>query len=86
LAVTTDWVRRDVLRKHKVAIAKISYDNADVAATFNTGFKKVYSWEVSPPSIAGKYCTGSTVAAGVISLTLTDPLAPAYIFVTAYGI
>jgi len=86
MAVTCNWVRRDTFRKHKIAMAKFTYAALDTTITWDTGLNKVYSYDTSPPSVAGKYVTDIVEAAGVLTITVTNPAAGAYLFVTAEGI
>jgi len=86
MAVATAWTRKDLLRNHRVVMKKFTYDNGDTSITCKTGLKKIYAYTTGPTSIATKYVTRGTVAGGTITLTVTDPLAPAYVFVTAIGI
>jgi hypothetical protein len=86
MAVATAWTRRDVLRKHRVVIKKMTYAGGDTSITVNTGLKKIYSYEVSPTSVTGKAVDYATVSAGTITVHVADPLAACYLFVTAEGL
>jgi hypothetical protein len=86
MAVATAWTRRDVLRKHRVVTKKMTYDNGDISIVVNTGLKIIYGYDVSVPSLTTVPYDFATVSGGTITLTIADPLGPAYIFVTAYGL
>lgn len=86
MAVTTTWKRIDRLRTHRVVLMKMTYGNGDTTVTVATGLKIIYSYSVSPTSVATKTVTDGDVSGGTITLTVTDPLGAAYLFVTAIGI
>jgi hypothetical protein len=86
MAVATAWTRRDILRKTRAVIKKMTYDNGDTSIVVNTGLKKIYSFIVSPTSVTAKKVNCATVAGGTITITVADPLAACYLFVKAYGI
>ena len=65
---------------------KKTYDNGDTSIPCATGLKLIYGYSTSPTSVATKYITTGAVSGGTITLTATDPLAPCYVFVTAWGI
>jgi hypothetical protein len=65
---------------------KMTYDNGDTSITVATGLKIIYHYDISPPSLTTVPVDFATVAGGTITITIADPLAPAYLFVTAYGI
>lgn len=78
--------RNDLLRNHRVFMCTVNYQNGDTSLTVDTGLKKLYSYTVSPTSVATKTVTRTTVASGVLTITATDPLADCYLTVTAFGI
>lgn len=86
MTVATAWTRRDLLRKHRVVLIKMTYGNGDTSLTVSTGLKKIYGHTVSPPAVTAKAVDFATVAGGVITIHVADPLAPDYLFVTAWGI
>ena len=86
MAVATAWTRRDVLRKNRVVMKKFTYGNGDTSITCATGLKIIHHYDISPPSVTLKPVDFATVAGGTITITVTDPLAACYLFVTAYGI
>lgn len=86
MAVTTTWKKTDYAGKYKIVHMKMAYDTGDVAVTCATGLKIIYGYTVSPTSVNTKTVTGSTVAGGTITLTVADPLAPCYLFITAWGL
>ena len=86
MAVATAWTRRDVLRKNRVVTKKMTYDNGDTSITVATGLKIIYAYDVSAPAVTAKAVDYATVAGGTITITVADPLAPDYLYVTAYGI
>ena len=86
MTVETAWTRRDVLRKNRVVMKKMTYDNGDTSIVVNTGLKKIYTYDVSPTSVTGKTWDYVEVAGGTLTIAAADPLAPCYLFVTAEGI
>ena len=87
MAVATAWTRRSIAgRNVNVVQKRMTYDNGDTSITVATGFKKIYSFDVSPTSVTTKKVDYATVAGGTITVVAADPLAPCYIEVTAYGI
>ena len=86
MAVATAWTRRDVLRKNRVVMKKMTYAAGDTSITCATGLKIIYHYDISPPSLTAKPWDYATVAGGTITITVTNPLAACYLFVTAYGI
>ena len=86
MTVETAWTRRDVLRKNRVVMKKMTYDNGDTSIVVNTGLKKIYTYDVSPTSVTGKTWDYVAVAGGTLTIAAADPLAPCYLFVTAEGI
>jgi hypothetical protein len=86
MAVATAWTRRDVLRKHRVVMKKMTYAGGDTSLTVNTGLKKIYSYDISPTSVTAKAVDYVTVSAGTLTITVANPLAACYLFVTAEGI
>jgi hypothetical protein len=86
MAVATAWKRKDLLRKHRVVMMKMTYGNGDTSVTVNTGLKIIYSYSISPTSVTTKSVDYATVSGGTITVAVTDPLAACYFFVTAIGI
>lgn len=86
MSVATAWKRTDLLRKHRVVMMKMTYDNGDTSVVANTGLKLIYSHHVSPTSVTAKKVDFDAVAGGTITITVADPSAPCYLFVTAWGI
>ena len=86
MAVATAWTRRDHLGKHRVVTKKITYDAGDTSIAINTGLKIIYAFDCSVPSVTLVPYDFATVDGGTITLTVTDPGAAAYIFMTAYGV
>jgi hypothetical protein len=70
----------------RIVCLKYTYGNGDTSIVAQTGLKIVYSWAISAASVTTKLVDIGTVAGGAITLTVADPLADAYIYVTAYGI
>jgi hypothetical protein len=64
----------------------MSYGNGDTSVAVTTDMKIIYSYTVSQTSITAKPVVFATVAGGVITFTVTDPLAGCYLFVTAWGL
>ncbi len=76
----------NTLGKYKEVNCKMALISGDTAVTCTTGLKRIESYEVSPTSVNAKTVTRGTVAGGVISLVVTDPLADEYLWITAYGL
>lgn len=64
---------------------KVTYGNGDTSVAVDTKLKKIISYGHSEASVNTKVITGAAVSGGTITFTVTDPLAAAYIFVTAIG-
>jgi len=86
MAVATAWKRTDYLRKHKIVMMKMTYASGDTSVTVSTGLKIIYSYTISTYSLTTKTILQATVSGGTITVTVTDPGAAAYFFVTAIGI
>lgn len=86
MTVATAWTRRDVLRKHRVVLKKMTYGNGDTSITVSTGLKMIYGYTVSPPAVTAKAVDYATVAGGVITIHMADPLGSDYLFVSAWGL
>ena len=86
MAVATAWKRTDILRKTRVVMLKMTYDNGDTSVAASTGLKLIYGYTVSLTSVTTKKVDFATVAGGIITFTVADPLAACYLFVTAWGI
>jgi hypothetical protein len=86
MTVATAWKRQTATRGYRGVFIKMTYGNADTSVVVNTGLKKIYSYSVSPTSVATKTVTAGAVSGGTITLTVTDPLAACYLTVTAWGI
>lgn len=85
MAVVTTWKKTNYVGKYKQVLMKMTYGNGDTTVTCNTGLNKIISYTVSATSVATKTVTDGDVSAGTITLTVTDPLAACYLFVTAWG-
>jgi len=86
MAVATAWKRHDVMRKHKLIMMKMTYESGDTSVVADTGLYKVINYTISPTSVTAKTWDYATEAAGVITITVADPLAACYLFVTAEGL
>jgi hypothetical protein len=86
MAVATAWKRNDTFRKHSLVMMKMTYDTGDTSVVCDTGLSIIYNYSISPTSVTAKKVNFATVAGGIITITVADPLAPCYLFVTAEGI
>jgi len=85
MAVVTTWKKLNFTGKYKQVLLKMTYGNGDTTVTVATGLNKIISHSESATSVAGKTVTRAVVSGGTITLTVTDPLAACYLFVTALG-
>lgn len=85
MAVVTTWKKINYVGKYKQVLMKMTYGNGDTTVTCATGLNKIIGHTESAPSVATKYVTAQAVSGGTITLTVTDPLAACYLFVTAWG-
>ena len=85
MAVATAWKKIEHMGRYKKVTMKMTYDNLDTTVTCATGLKQIVSYNTSVPSVATKYITRGVVTGGSIALTVTDPAAACYLFLTAYG-
>jgi hypothetical protein len=65
---------------------KFTYAAGDTSITCDTGLKIIHHYDISPPSVTGVPVDFAAVAGGVITITVANPGAACYLFVTAYGI
>ncbi len=79
------WKKRDVCGKYRVIHCKMTYGNGDTSVVVATGLKNIVSYSVSPTSVTTKAWNFATVSGGTITITVADPLAGCYLFVTAFG-
>jgi hypothetical protein len=86
MAVATAWKRTDMFRKHSLVMMKMTYDNGDTSVVADTGLSIIYDFSVSPTSVTAKKVNCVAVADGVLTITVADPLAACYLFVTAEGL
>jgi hypothetical protein len=86
MTVETAWKRQDMMRGNRIVFMKMTYDNGDSSVVADTGLTKIYSYDISPTSVTAKTWDYAEVADGTITITVADPLAPCYLFVTAEGI
>jgi len=86
MAVVTAWKRTDLLRKTRVVMMKMTYASGDTSVVVNTGLKRIFSFNISPTSVTAKKVDFAAVSGGTLTLTVADPLADCYLFVTARGI
>lgn len=70
----------------RIVCLKYTYGNGDTSIVAATGLKKIYSYTISAASVTTKLVDIGAVSGGTITLTVADPLANAYIYLTAYGI
>lgn len=87
MAVVTTWKKIDFDGRFKRVTLKMTYDNGDTTVTCATGLRNLFGYTVPQgSSVATKYVTRGTVAGGTVTLTVTDPLAPAYLTLIAWGV
>lgn len=86
MAVVTAWRRNDLLRKSSVVMMKMTYDTGDTSVVVDTGLSRIFNYSISPTSVTTKKVDYAVVADGTITITVANPLAPCYLFVTAEGL
>ena len=86
MAQTLIYKKVNYAGKYKQVLLKYTLASGDTTITAATGLKIIYAWFISAPSVAAKYVTTGTVSGGTITITVTDPLAAEYFYVTAFGI
>ena len=86
MAVATAWRREDTLRQNKLVMMKMTYDTGDTSVVCATGLKKIHNYAISPTSVTAKKVDFATVAGGTITITVANPLAACYLYVTAEGV
>lgn len=86
MTVTQTWKRTSKQMGMRVQHFKFSYVSGDTSITCTTDCKIIYSYAISPTSVSAKYVTLATVSGNVITITVTDPVANCYLFVTVWGI
>ena len=59
----------------------VTLASGDTGVTIRTGLGRILHHEISPPSAAAKYVTTQAVSGGVITYTVTNPLADEYFYV-----
>jgi hypothetical protein len=69
-----------------MVMMKMSLISGDDTVTVNTGLKLIYSYSVSPQAVTAKTVDYGTVAGGVITLHIDDPVATKDLYVTAIGL
>jgi len=86
MAVVLTWKRHNFAGKYKQIVMKYTYGNGDTTVTAATGLKNIVAYALSPTSVTAKAVDFATVAGGTITITVADPLAACYLFVTAWGL
>ena len=86
MAVVKTYQRIDYVGRYKKVMARYDYDNLDTTLTWVTGLKKVYAWAASATSVTAVPVDYGVVADGTITVTVTNPAAPCYVYLTAWGI
>jgi hypothetical protein len=86
LTVAISWIRTDYIGgKTLMKKIKVTYASGDTTLTVPTGLHVIDSFSVSPASVNTKYPSGQAVDGGTITLTVVNPVADAYLFVTVFG-
>ena len=86
MAVVLTWKKIDFMGKYKCIHMKYTYGNGDPTVTADTGLYRIVSYAVSPTSVTAKAVDYATVAGGIITIHVADPLAPCYLNITAWGV
>lgn len=85
MAVATAWKRQDMMGNTRMVTLGMTYGSGDTSVVAETGLRKIYSYMVSQYSVTSKALGNATVAGGAITLTVVNPLATAYVTITALG-
>jgi len=86
MAVVITHNRPNVVGKYKQRLIRVDYATGDTALTVDTRLKLIVSYTISPTSVTAKPVDFATVAGGVISVTVTNPLADCYLYINAIGL
>jgi len=86
MAVVITHNRPNVVGKYKQRLIRVDYATGDTALTVDTRLKLIVSYTISPTSVTAVPVDFATVAGGVISITVTNPLADCYLYVNAIGL
>lgn len=85
MAVALAWKKTNFSGAYKQVILKYTYDTGDTAVSAKTGLKFIVGYAISPTSVTAKAVDYATVSGGTITVTVANPLAACYLFVTAWG-
>lgn len=86
MAPALAWKKWNFAGKYKQIVMKYTYDTGDTTVTAVTGLKNIVAYSVSPTSVTAVPVDFATVSGGTITITVTNPLAACYLFVTAWGL
>ena len=88
MAPVTTWKKTDFDGRLKRVTMKMTYDNGDTAITCATGLRNLFGYTIDKAtSVLDKGVRrGVVTAGGVVTLLVTDPLAPCYLTLTAWGV
>jgi len=86
MAPALAWKRHNFAGKYKQIVMKYTYTTGDTTVTAATGLKNIVAYSISPTSVTAKAVDFATVAGGTITITVANPLAACYLFVTAWGL
>lgn len=86
MAVVITHNRKNYVGKYRQALIRVDYGNGDTALTIDTGLKIIYGYTLSPVSVTTKLVDKATVAGGVITVAVADPLAACYLYCIAVGL
>ena len=85
MAVVNAWKKLNYAGKYKQVLMKMTYAAGDVSVPCYTGLRKISTVTVSPTSVTAVPVTRMVVAGGTVTLTVTNPGAACYLFLTADG-
>jgi hypothetical protein len=86
MAVVITYNLHNVCGKYKQKLIRVDYGNGDTALTVDTKLKLIESYTLSPTSVTTKLVDYATVAGGIITINVADPLAACYLYVNAIGL
>jgi hypothetical protein len=86
MAVVITYNKPNVVGKYKQRLIRVDYGNGDTSLTVDTKMKLIESYTISLTSVTAKPVDYATVAGGVITIAVNDPLAACYLYVNAIGL
>ena len=86
MAVVITYNKPNVVGKYKQRLIRVDYAGGDTSLAVPTKMKLIESYGISLTSVTAKPVDYATVSGGTITITVTDPLAACYLYVTAIGL